>query len=218
MFADADKFDQTTTVVGKKEASMEKIKFPNMLLINQISHITRLNKDEVEELLTLGVDKKIKKKKKLARPERIVNKAYFLKSGIIRHYVVRDNQEFTKNLIKGPRFMLPSLTNFFLNTPSQIYCESLTELEVIEWSREELFHFADNHIKFYKFLLQAVVKAFHGKEVKEIALNQLDAKQRYLNFLEDFPNLVNEIPIQYIASYLGIRPETLSRIRAKLIS
>ncbi len=187
-------------------------------LTNQIIQITKLNKDKVEELLALGVDKKINKKKKLARPERIIDKAYFLKSGIVRHYVIKGNQEFTKNLISGPRFMLPSLTNFFLNTPSQIYCESLTELEVIEWSKKDLFQFADDNVKFYKFLLKAVVKAFHGKEMKEIALNQFDAKQRYLNFLEDFPNLINEIPVQYIASYLSIRPETLSRIRAKLNS
>jgi len=187
-------------------------------LTNQISQITNLTIDEVGEFLALGVVKKIKRKKKIARPKRIVDKAYFLKSGIIRHYVVRDNQEFTKNLIKGPRFMLPSLTNFFLNTPSQIYCESLTDLEVIEWSRKDLLCFADNHVKFYKFLLKAVVKAFHSKEVKEITLHQLDAKERYLRFLEDFPNLANEIPAQYVASYLGMRPETLSRIRAKLIS
>ena len=180
--------------------------------------MTGLNLDEVGAFLNLGVEKNIKKKKKIARPKQIVDKAYFLKSGIIRHYVILENQEFTKNFIKGPRFMLPSLTNFFMNTPSQIYCESLTELEVIEWSKKDLFHFADNHVKFYKFLLKAVVKAFHSKELKEIALNQLDAKRRYLNFLEDFPNVINEIPAHYVASYLGIRPETLSRIRSKLKS
>ena len=185
---------------------------------NQITQLTKLTNKQAEELLALGVDKTIEKKKKLASPDRIVDKAYFLKRGIIRHYVRPKNQDFTKNLIRGPRFMLPSLTNFFLNTPSHIYCESITELEVIEWNRKDVFHFADQHVKFYRFLLGAVVRAFHGKEVKEIALNQLDAEQRYLNFLEEFPNLINEIPVQYVASYLGIRPETLSRIRAKLIS
>ena len=70
--------------------------------------------------------------------------------------------------------------------------------------------------KMYKFLLKAVVQAFHRKEVKEIAFNQLDAEQRYLQFLQEFPNLVNEIPIQHVASYLGVRPETLSRIRNKI--
>ncbi len=190
----------------------------NQQLVDQIVFLSKLTEEESREFLALGKPKKIGKKKKLASPKRIVNKAYFLKSGVIRHYVRSGNQEFTKNLIKGPRFMLPSLTNFFLDTPSHIYCESITALEVIEWDRKDLFDFADQHSKMYKFLLRGVVRAFHSKELKEIDFNQLDVKQRYLNFLEDFPNLVNEIPVQYIASYLGVRPETLSRIRAKLNS
>ena len=188
------------------------------ITINQIIQITKLSKEEIKILLESGVDKIIKKNQKLARPKRIIDKAYFLKSGIIRHYVRKENKEFTKNFIKGPRFMLPSLTNFFLGTSSAIYCESITELEVVEWRREDIFHFADQHSIMYKFLLTAVVKAFHGKEVKEIALSQLDAKQKYLYFLDKFPNLINEIPLQYVASYLDIRPETLSRVRARLIS
>lgn len=187
-------------------------------IINLVIQMTKLSEEAVKSFLSYGVSKRIQKKKKLASPNQFVDKAYFLKSGIIRHYVCKDNHEFTKNFIRGPRFMLPSLTNFFLETTSSIYCESLTELDVIEWSRNDLYHFADQHPKMYKFLLKAVVKAFHGKEVKEISLNQLDAKQRYLNFLEEFPNLTNEIPLQFVATYLGIRPETLSRIRAKLNS
>lgn len=190
----------------------------NQQLINQITQITKLSTEESKNFLDLGVHKTIIKKTKLANPSKIVDKAYFIKSGVIRHYVRSNNQEFTKNIIKGPRFMLPSLTNFFLNTPSQIYCESITELEVIQWNKKDIFDFANRNSNLYKFLLQGVVRAFHSKEVKEIALHQLNATQRYLEFLENFPNLINEIPVQYVASYLGIRPETLSRIRANLNS
>ncbi len=186
--------------------------------INQIMGMTKLSEVEVNTFLSFGKSKTIPKKEKLAIPNHVVDKAYFLKSGIIRHFVRKENQEFTKNFIKGPRFMLPSLTDFFLDKPSAIYCESITELEVIEWKRADLFHFADQHTKMYHFLMKAVVMAFQGKERKEIALRQLDAKARYVKFLDEFPNLINEIPNQYVASYLSIRPETLSRIRAKLIS
>jgi len=187
------------------------------LLLRGIIQSTKLNKEEAVEFLNRGTYKVIPKKKLLAIPNQMVDKAYFLYSGIIRHYVQRDTQQFTKNFIKGPRFMLPSLTNFFLETPSIIYCETLTELQVVEWTRNDLFHFADHHPTLYKFFLKAVVRAFQSKEIKEISQNQLNAQQRYLKFLNEFPDLINEIPAQYIASYLGIRPETLSRIRAKMI-
>ena len=54
------------------------------------------------------------------------------------------------------------------------------------------------------------------KEKKEIALLRDSATQRYLQFLENFPGVLNEIPHYYIASYLSISPETLSRIRKSI--
>jgi len=187
-------------------------------LLQQILKTTQLNKSEMLDFLALGTEKCISKSKLILVPNTNTTKAYFLISGTIRHYTKQDSKQFTKNLIRGPRFMLPSLTSFFLGTQSKIYCQALTDLKVIEWSREDLLRFSDEHPKMYKFFLRAVVRAFHTKELKEIAFIQLNAEQRYLQFLNDFPNLINEIPIQYIASYLGIRPETLSRIRAKRIS
>lgn len=187
-------------------------------ILQQILSTTKLSTTQVEGLVKIGLQKQIAKKELLTSPLQMVDKAYFLKSGVVRHFVKNDSQEFTKNFIKGPRFMLPSLTNYFMETPSVLYCEALSPLDVIEWKRKDLYEYADTHPKLYKFFIRSVVRAFQNKEVKEIALNNLDAQQRYLSFLHEFPDLINEIPGHYIASYLGIRPETLSRIRAKRIS
>jgi len=170
------------------------------LTSQQIQQFTRLSPKEVQYFISLGIQKTIKKKTLLTQPNLIVDKVYYLKQGCIRHYVIKNNKEFTKNFIRGPRFILPSLTDFFLQTPSSIYCQTLSELEVIEWNRAQVFEFADAHPKMYHFFLRSVTMAFKGKELKEIALNQLDSKERYLKFLDDYPNLVNEIPNQYIAS------------------
>lgn len=186
--------------------------------MEQILKTVQLTKQETLELFSLGTVKTILKKKLLLTPKKNADRGYFLISGTIRHYTQSATEQFTKNLIRGPRFMLPSLTSFFLEIPSTIYCEALTELKVIEWSRKDLLQFADDHPKMYKFLLKGVVKAFHGKERKEIAFITQNAEQRYRDFLQEYPTLVNEIPVQYIASFLGIRPETLSRIRAKRLS
>jgi len=190
----------------------------NEILINQISKITSLSIKEVEIFISMGVHKEISKKTYLAAPHKTVNKAYFLKSGITRHFVYNDSKEFTKNITRGPRFLLPSLSDFFLEKPSTIYCEAITEIDVIEWQRKDLYRFADKHPVMYKFLLKGVVKAFQNKEIKEIGLNKYTAKQRYLNFMDEYPNLINEIPLRYVASFLGIRPKTLSRIRANMFS
>lgn len=187
-------------------------------LIRKFIKNTGLSNDEVMEFLSLAEERTIPAKKLLITPGKFADKAYFILNGTIRHYFEDGAQQITKNFLRGPSFMLTSLTAFFLENKSEIYCEALTELQVIQWERRDLLNFANTHTRMYKFLLNAVVYAFNKKELKEIAFVKEDAQERYLQFLKDFPNLVNEIPIQYIASYLGIRPETLSRIRARKTS
>ena len=54
-------------------------------------------------------------------------------------------------------------------------------------------------------------------EERSISLQYNTASERYLSFLVEFPNVANRIPLQYIASFLGITPETLSRIRKSIL-
>ena len=188
-------------------------------LYQKIQLMTQLSAEELKQFLQLARPGLIPKGTLLTKPHQPVQDAYFLKQGILRHYILgRQRKEFTKNFIRGPRFALPSLSDFFNQSPSSIYCEALTDLEVLNWKYPQIIEFADAHPRFYKFLLKGTVGAFKRKEQKEIALNQKSAEERYLDFLEEFPLLVNQVPLQYIASYLNIRPETLSRIRARLRS
>lgn len=181
--------------------------------------MTQLPKQEIETFLAKGRTCSFPAKHLLTKPHQKVEKVYFLKQGIIRHYIKgKGRKEFTKNFICAPHFTVPSLSDFFLQQPSAIYCEAITKVEAIEWGYATIIGFAEKNPQMYKFLLISVVKAFNKKELKEIALNQQDAQTRYSQFIDSFPELIHEVPLQYIASYLNIRPETLSRIRAKRIS
>ena len=191
----------------------------NNPFFSKIQQITKLNNQELAAFIALGKEDIIPSKKYLTQPNFPVKEIFFLKKGIVRHFFKgKKGNEFTKNFIAGPRFMCPSLSDFFLQTPSCIYCQSLTELEVIRWDYQGLFQFAEENPMMYKMLLTSVVSAFKGKESKEISMNQKEAKERYLEFIETQPKVAGNVPLQYIASYLNIRPETLSRIRANLIS
>ncbi len=188
-------------------------------LLQKLLQLTQLPKEELESFWAKGMPCSFPAKHLLTKPQQKVDKVYFLKKGILRHYIKgKGGKEFTKNFIAAPHFTVPSLSDFFLQKPSGIYCEAITELEAIEWDYATMIEFAEKNPRMYKFLLLSVVKAFHKKELKEIALNQQDAKTRYIQFMADFPELIHQVPLQYIASYLNIRPETLSRIRAKRIS
>jgi CRP/FNR family transcriptional regulator, anaerobic regulatory protein len=180
---------------------------------------TKLPPKDVEQLLEAGTHQTLPSNTFIAKEKQYVNDFYFFKTGIVRHFVTRENGvEFTKNFIMAPDFVSPSLSDFFLRTPSITNCETLAESEVIRWDYDTWFAFAEKHPKVFQFLIMGLARAFRKKEVKEIQLNQLSATERYNVFLTTYPNLITQVPLQYIASYLNIRPETLSRIRAQRIS
>lgn len=184
-----------------------------------VQSFSGLDLDHTEQFISLAETRTISKKTILVKPGQAAEEAFFLKEGVIRHYIIGKNQiEFTKNIFIAPGYFVPSLSAFFLNQNSAIYCQTVTEIEVMSWSRAALFAFAEANPAFYKFLLIAVTHSFQKKEIKEIAINQKETKERYLDFLEDYPGIANTIPMQYIASFLNVRAETLSRIRAALNS
>ncbi|GLR15931.1 Crp/Fnr family transcriptional regulator [Portibacter lacus] len=171
--------------------------------------------ETLQPLLVRGKLKTIKKKELLAEPGKLIETSYFLINGIVRHFVIdKKKAEFTKHFMRDPDFVVSSIPGFFLRTKDNIHCEAVTDLTVIEWTYEDLIDFALKNPKFFHFLLKCIVNAYSIKEKKELALHLLDAKERYTQFLEDFPGIAYAVPLRYIASYLNIRPETLSRIRA----
>ena len=94
-------------------------------------------------------------------------------------------------------------------------CESLSEVEIFELKYEDFQELLRNS-EFQSFWSDTLSKFIIKKENKEISLLKDSALHRYENFLKDFPGLLNEIPHYYIASYLSINPETLSRIRKQI--
>lgn len=186
---------------------------------NFLVDATGIPLQELQILLDAGEKKEIKKKELLAEPGRPIKTSYFLAKGIVRHYVVDENEnEFTKNFMASPNFLVSSIPDFFLQTKASIHCEALSDLLVVEWSYKDLINFAEGHPKFFHFLLKCVVIAYKQKETKEVSMLQLDAKHRYDQFVESFPKIAFDVPLRYIASYLNIRPETLSRIRGQKYS
>ncbi|WP_235298298.1 Crp/Fnr family transcriptional regulator [Portibacter marinus] len=176
---------------------------------------TKIKFEQLKELLVLGKMKSIEKKSLLAEPGKIIDHSYFLIDGIVRHFVVdKRGEEYTKTFMRSPDFVVASIPDFFLRTKDSIHCEALTDLIVIEWTYDQLIAFGKKVPEFFLFLIRCVVKAYKMKEQKEIAMHILDATERYEKFVNDYPEIAYDVPLRYIASYLNIRPETLSRIRA----
>ncbi|MEM7656929.1 MAG: Crp/Fnr family transcriptional regulator [Bacteroidota bacterium] len=143
----------------------------------------------------------------------------FIASGCLRNYFVdQRGQEITTDLNDGPRFFT-SYEHFMAQTVSPETIVSLTDCEMLQVSRQnvEVLMGVGGHV-IREFSMLVMQRAWEEEKQRLHERASLTAEQRYLKFMEKHPRLMKQIPLQYIASYLGLQPESLSRIRRKLIS
>lgn len=129
----------------------------------------------------------------------------------------QDNQEITTNIIDGPRFFT-SYNHFVNRTVSNENLHCITDCELLRIKRDDVDITAKLGITQLDYSLQILQYHLEQNKQRTIDLTTLTAEERYLKLLQNNPSIVKNIPLKYIASYLGIKPETLSRIRKKTIS
>lgn len=137
----------------------------------------------------------------------------FIVSGYMRKYYVNDKEEeITVDLNDGPRFFT-SYFHFVQQTVSNEYLHCITDCELLRISKSDADSTAETSFtqKDYTIKLFNQVQEEYRERINDLA--NLTAEQRYLKFIHNTPNIIKNVPLKYIASYLGIKPESLSRIR-----
>lgn len=136
----------------------------------------------------------------------------YIESGYLRMYDVVDGDEITL-WIGGEGRFITSLSSFMLEYPNYWNIQALTEARLQMIGREDHFKLLDRVPKWLEFDNLILTRAFSMLEQRLLTQLHTTARERYENLLEEDPEMFNHVPLQYIASMLGIKPETLSRLR-----
>lgn len=169
--------------------------------------------ERLEEFLSIGQIKTIKRGEYYIRGGEIPKKFAFVISGLFRYVYINDaGKEFTKGIILEHNF-IASYSAMVSNSPSYFFIEALEDAELFSINFENWLDLLGTNPFWVKFLLGFVEKGFTVKEKRERDLLLLNAETRYLNFLREYPGIDKRINQTIIASYLGIQPESLSRIK-----
>lgn len=169
--------------------------------------------EELDDILTHFKKETVGKNQVLVKEGQICNKLYFIEKGVARSYYLKeDGKEITQWFFVEGKIM-SSIESFFQQIPSFYYLEMLEDSEIYSITREDLdalFARYHNMEKFGRLLSTEMLTRVINK------LNALQfqtAKERYDYMLTEFPDISSRVPLGYIASYLGMTQETLSRIR-----
>lgn len=185
-------------------------------LHHYINGFLQLTEEEFRVFEEILVYKTYKKKELFAESGKTCSKVLFFDSGYFRFFHVDfKGNEITSDFYFAPSF-ITSYTSFLTEMPSFVNVQAMADMEVLEFSKKDLYGLYDQYPGIERMgRLIAEQIAIISEEHLFMLLNQT-AEMRYKRLLEKYPQFVNTIPLQYIASYLGITQETLSRIRKSI--
>ena len=187
----------------------------NLLLQNVRRHIT-LNREEEEFFVSLLQPKSLKKKEHLLRPPDICRTEQFITKGCLRTYTI-DNNGLEHIVMFGIEdWWVGDLYSFITETPATYFIDALEDTTLLQVSKSNLDRLYARVPAFERFFRIIIQNAYIAQQQRVNQNLSLTAEQRYLYFMEKYPQLEQRISQKQVAAYLGITPEFLSMIRRKL--
>lgn len=144
-----------------------------------------------------------------------VHNCYILQKGLIRVYYSNDSNEYNKTFFTPNTFPTP-ISALISKEPCALSFQALLDAELVQFSYEGFKALFKKHQCLESLMLRILEIQWIKKEKHDIEMVTNDATTNYLIFRKQFPTLENQITQYHIASYLGITPIQLSRIRAQL--
>ncbi len=185
------------------------------LLFDFISKYISLTDDEKNALLSLDLFHSVKKGTILLKEGQKSNDGYFVLKGCIRTYYIIDGEEKTTAFYTEMEALTPPC--IISKTPSEYYI-SCIEDSILLVSNSDMEVEINN--KFPKFETMCRILSEELLAKQRIDFDEFKTsspEQRYINLLQKRPDLIQRIPQQQLASFLGIKPQSLSRIRARIL-
>lgn len=184
-----------------------------------LNGIGDLSDDDISMSLPFW-NKKIIKKNDYFNQQNIVCKDLgIIVKGIFRIYYYDDESGEEKNIFffSEDQFVV-SFRSFVFQHPCRYFIEALEDSEIIYISYDKLQYLYESHKNWERFGRMLAEHFFNNSQVRTEELLFLSHEERYLNLIAEHPNILQRINAYHIASFLGIKNQSLSRIRKRLLS
>lgn len=179
---------------------------------------TRLPDPQWEELASIFCKKTVLKDSYLLHPGDEVHEIYFVGRGLLRIYYINEEGKESNKAFPAEGGFAGPLASALTDLPSRYGIQALEDSELLAARYSDYFQLLDRHPAFDRLGRKIMEWLLGQRELREQSLLQKSAKERYLDFTEQYRGLLNRIPQYHIASYLGITEVSLSRLRSQLTS
>lgn len=184
--------------------------------IDYILQFDNLNSQQLDFIKSKAREIELHKDEFFWEAGKTVKQVGFLTDGVIRvFYYNNKGEEITRYFIDENHLILSGNTIDEIYMPSE-YLSAITDCRLIVFSKQDWKEISQTIIKWDNIIQKIISKHHSEKIVRRSELVSQDGTERYLDFMQKFPTLVNRVPLSHIASYLGITQSSLSRIRKNI--
>lgn len=186
------------------------------VLLKNIAAFIELSDKEKAYFLSLLVPKKLRRRQYHVQAGELCRYEAYVLKGILRQYYIDDSGTEHTISFAMEDWWISDMYGFITGNPSLTNIEAIEECELILIEKNNFEKLLLDIPQFERFFRIKLQRAFVAHQRRIIENMSMPALQRYLHFVEQYPSLEQRVPQKLIASYLGITPESLSRVRKQL--
>ena len=183
-------------------------------LRQSIERISQLEDDSRPAFYAAWQQWELPKDHLLLRERAVSDYIYFIETGVARIFYHKNDKEITEWIAMEGEFFL-SITSFFKRVPSQLNIQTIQPSLLYGIHHDRLMSLCNQYHDVERLLRKMVTLSLILSQERMDSIQFETAQQRYQKLLKNSPQMIRQVPLSYIASFLGITLETLSRIRAQ---
>lgn len=186
------------------------------VLISHIKEKVDLNNDQIELLKSFFIKKKLRKKQFLLRQDELCRYLSFVSRGILKSYVLDEKGQQRISLFAFEGWWISDFNSFINQEKAVLNIDAIEDSDLLLISYEDYENLTLQipvMDRYFRILYQ---NSLVTKDQRLMVSNSFTAEEKYLQLVKKNPEMMQKISHRFIASYLGLSPETVSRIRKKI--
>lgn len=187
-------------------------------ILNNIKRYVDLNKEDEEQFCTIISPIQVKRRQFIVQPNFVCTHQSYVSKGAFRSYFIsNDGIEHTIQFAIEDWF-ISDFNSYINQEPASLYVEALEDSIVFQIAYDDVEKLCDLNARFERFFRLVAQKSFAYSQKRVLSNLGKTAEERYVEFQELYPSIVQRVPQYALASYLGMSPEFLSKIRRRIVS